>query len=172
MAIVITVEDGSIVVNANSYISINDAKQFALERGILLPDDADSIAAMIIKATDYLESLSCKFKGEKVDNNQSLQWPRQNVIIDNAEHPKNEIPKNLIKAAAHLVIAVNSGIDLLPNISLQDYITKEKVGPIETWYADPTKVGVMPTFTVVEALLKSLMDDFCLSGLTIHTIRV
>ncbi|WEM33665.1 head-tail adaptor [Pseudomonas phage PSA-KC1] len=55
MAITIVVEDGSGVTNANSYVSVADARIYASNRGVELPLDDDELAAMLIRSTDYLK---------------------------------------------------------------------------------------------------------------------
>ncbi|WBF76993.1 hypothetical protein PSV3_00292 [Septimatrevirus PSV34] len=52
MAITIVVEDGSGVTNANSYVSVADARIYASNRGVELPLDDDELAAMLIRSTD------------------------------------------------------------------------------------------------------------------------
>lgn len=174
MAIVITVEDGSNVPNANSYLSIEDARTFAANRGIVLPADDDEVAVMIIKAMDYVESFGCEYQGKPTYPTQALTWPRTGAIINCAEFPGDQIPSDLKAALAQSIIAVNSGINLFPNIVPQDYVTEETVGPITTKYADPTKVGLgnmSPILTAVNAALSKLFAP-CGQGFALRTIRV
>jgi len=173
MAITIVVEDGSIVPDANAYIDVAYATQYAADRGVTLPADADEVAAMIIQATDFLESFACDYQGTKIDPaTQELQWPRIDVYFDESEtaFPSDAIPKNLKKAQAAAVIAVSQGLSLLPNITAQDYVTEETVGPITTKYANPLQSGIEARFTGVDSLLKPLFGS-CGSGFTIRTVR-
>lgn len=172
MAISIVVEDGSKVPGANSYVSVADARTYAANRGIELPSEDDELAAMLIRSTDYLEAQACRFQGRRASSSQSLEWPRVGVVLGCDEVPSNVIPKSLVGAQVQLAIAINDGFDLQPNISPQDYVTREKVGPIETEYADPTKVGIMPTFTAVNALLAPLFGECAANKFALRTIRV
>lgn len=172
MAIVITVEDGTQIPDANSYVSVADARAYAANRGVTLSSDDDEVAADIIKATDYLEAQACRYQGRPTSPTQSLQWPRTGVFLNCDEIPSNAIPKSLIGAQVQLVMAIAAGFDLQPNISPQDYIVKEKVGPIETQYADPLAVGIMPTFGAANALLAPLFGECANSGWTLRTRRV
>lgn len=172
MAIVIIVEDGSEVANANAYISVADVRTYAANRGVTLSNDDDAIAAMLIKATDYLETFACQYLGVPTSSTQSLQWPRKGVVFNCDEYPSTAIPKNLIAAQAQAVMAIAEGIALQPNFTAQDYVVKEKVDVIETTYADPIQVGVKPVLTAVDALLAPLFGKCANSGAAIRTIRV
>lgn len=173
MAITIVVEDGTIVANANAYIDIAFARQYALDRGVTLSIVDDEVAAMIIKATDFLESFACDYQGSKTDpDNQELQWPRIDVYFDDSEtaFASDAIPKNLKKAQAAAVIAVSQGLSLLPNIQPSDYVIEETVGPITTKYANPIQAGIEARFTGVDSLLAPLFGS-CGSGFAIRTVR-
>lgn len=171
MAITIVVEDGSGVANANSYVSVADARVYATNRGTELPSNDDEVAAMLIRATDYLEAQECRYQGKRTSPTQALAWPRTGVFLNCDEVPSNVIPKSLIAAQVQLAMAINAGFDLQPNISPQDYVTREKVGPIETEYADLSKVGIAPTLTSVEALLQPLFGS-TMTGFALRTFRV
>lgn len=171
MAIAIIVENGTNVLNANSYNSIAELRAFALDRGITLSVVDDEVAVMAIKSTDYLETKAEQYKGLPTNLVQSLQWPRSGVYIYEVEQASTSIPKQLKTAHAMLVLAVNEGLSLLPNVSPQDYVIEETVGPIKTKYADPVSVGIENSFTGVDAFLEPLFMQG-LSSFTIRTIRV
>lgn len=173
MAITITVEDGSNVANANSFVTLAEVRAYAEARGVILPVADDSLAVMLIKACDYLEAQANRYQGEIANEGQSLQWPRIDVYISGSEtaFPSNAIPKQLKSAQSSLVIAINEGVDILPNYSAADFVTEETVGPITTKYADPTKIGITPTLTNVEALLQPLYGS-TLTGFSLRTIRI
>lgn len=172
MAISIIVEDGSIVANANSYVSVADARTYAANRGVSMPIDDDEVAAMLIQAVDYLEAQACRYQGKRTSTAQGLEWPRRGVLLHGDEVPVDVIPKSLIGAQVQLAMAISAGFDLQPNISPQDYITRETVGPITTEFADPVAVGIMPTFTAANALLAPLFGERALNRFALRTMRV
>lgn len=175
MAIVIVVEDGSIVANANSYVSVSDSRLFAESRGVVLPVDDDAIAAMLIQATDYLQSKECEYQGSRTSREQELSWPRIDVEINGNEFPSDKIPKNVIYAQNYLVMALNDGIPIMGNIVPGDFVIEETVGPITTKYSDPAKVGIgnmAPTLTAVDAALAPLFGSCDSQQFTLRTIRV
>jgi len=173
MAIAIVVEDGSGVTNANSYVSVADARVYASNRGVELPLDDDALAAMLIRSTDYLEAQACRYQGEIANEGQALQWPRTNVYLYGSEiaFPSNAIPKELKLAQCSVILAINEGVNIMPNYSASNFVIEESVGPITIKYADPTKVGIVPTLTAVDSLLAPLFGSTA-TGFAIRTLRV
>lgn len=173
MAITLIVEDGSNVPDANSYASVATIRTYLSNRGVTLPADDDSVAAMIIQGMDYLATKACEYQGTRTytDPPQSLDWPRTGVVLNGLAFPEDQIPQQLIAALGQLVKAVNSGIDLMPSTTAADYVTREKVGPIETEYADPTLVGMSPSLSAVDAFLAPLFGE-CASFKGFSTYRV
>ena len=133
MAITIIVEDGTGVANANSYISEAAARVFAESVGLPLPVDSEACKAALLAAMPYLESQP--WQGQRSDPTQALSWPRKLVIINGDELPNNIVPQNIQKAQVQAASMGSTGTDLFPTISGQ-FVTKEKVGPIETEYSD------------------------------------
>lgn len=172
MTIAIIIEDGSLVEGANSYESLENVRAYALNRGITLSAVDDELAAMVIKSTDYLEAQACRYQGSRVSVDQSLQFPRAGVILNEDEVPYNVIPNCLKSAQSQLVMALHEGFDLLPTISPQDYVVREKVGPVDTQYADPLQVGMTPVFTAVDALLAPLFGVCASNKFILKTVRV
>lgn len=173
MAIVIIVEDGSGVLNANSFLTVVEMRTYAANRGVTLSPDDDVVGAMGIKATDYLEAQCCRYQGSKTDESQALCFPRTGVYLGNSEteFPSDGIPNQLKAAQGALVMAVAAGIELLPNTTAADYITEETVGPITTKYANPVSVGMSPNLNAAEALLAVLFGE-CRSYGGFVTVRV
>lgn len=174
MAIVITVEDGSNVPNANSYLSVAQTREYAEYRGVELSADDDAVAAQIIVGMDYIEALECQFQGSRTYDDQSLSWPRTDVYINCKALANNVIPTQLKGALAQLVMAQESGIDILPNSSSDDFITSAKVGPLSVTLADPSKFNsdLSPNLTAVDNLLAPLFGDCSTSGGGFVTRRV
>lgn len=174
MAIAIIVEDGSNVPNANSYVSLSGAREYAEYRGVELPSDDDELAALLIVGMDYLESKECEFQGYRANDTQSLSWPRSGVYLNCKEYPSDVIPSQLIGALVQLAIAQDAGIDIFPNTTSEDYITSAKVGPLSVSFSDPAKVGLgdlSPNMTAVDALLKPLFYQ-CNESAGLFTRRV
>lgn len=160
------IEDGTGKVDAQSYVTVDEVRAFAVARGLSVPssDDAGNaqIETALVQAADYLETNLC-YQGKKASSLQALQWPRSGVYFDDECYSKTAIPANLKTAQIRLALEVLKGIDLMPTISgtASDFVVKEKIGPIETEYANPSNYDGRATFTAVDALLASLLGLEC-----------
>lgn len=164
MAATFTVEDGSIVANANSLISVTDADQINLD----YENNADWIAAtQAIKeralrlATRYL-NLHYTWDGYKVDEDQTCQWPRYEMWDEDGNAIDFDIVhENVKQACVHLAIRVISDSDtLIEDFQNESRVkrTKDVIGPItkEREYMDG---GESPekTYQLVDKLITSFV---------------
>lgn len=151
MAVTLIVEDGTGVVGANTYNSLTEIRQYAEERGIILPTDDTELSILAIQATDYLETFREKYQGLKTNLSQDLQWPRSGVTLDGETLDENLLPALLKKAHCQATAeAVEADLQANPSASVK----KEKVDVLEVEYADS---AISSTgFTKVESLLNPL----------------
>lgn len=131
----IIVEDGSIVENANSYVTTNELQTYATDRGITLTND---LSELLIKASDYVESFS--FKGIKYSATQSMQWPRSSVYIDSYLVDDDEIPQLLKNAQMATAVAIDEGNNPLATIIQNAKRKKVDTLEIEYFYATSTPI--------------------------------
>lgn len=162
----LTIEDGSIVANANSYNTVAEIRAYATARGSSLPVDDADVEVLAIQATDYLESLYKSYQGYRTDPaNQNLQWPRTGVVLyDDYEVAPDEIPTLLKNAQAQATVEAYEQ-DLLPNST--QLVKKEKVDVLEVEYMDGSSDSV--SFPKVDALLKPLFNPS--AGFSVRTVR-
>jgi hypothetical protein len=125
---VLVVEDGTMIVGANTYISAIDFVTFASARNYT-PVLASDI--LLIQAMDYIESLG--FKGLKRNRDQALQWPRAYVYIDGYYVDVTHIPQQLKDGLCHVAIAIdqNNG----PDADVPRFTDSERVGDLEVRYS-------------------------------------
>lgn len=160
----LTVEDGTGVTNADSYVSLSEIRTYATNRNLTLPAGDAEIEALARSAIDYLEGRRLEYKGTKSSSSQSLQWPRTDldedgiivgIEVDGFELGLTAIPKELKLAQCQLCIEINTG-DILPTSS-SFAVKREKVDAIETEYAvKPGSESFIPEMPKVEALLEPL----------------
>jgi len=125
MALII--EDGTLVANANSYVTTSELTDYATARGITITGDEEEL---LIRAMDYFESLA--FIGIKVIHTQALQWPRANVIIDDYLVELDTIPSEVIKSQIEIALAIDNGQDPAADVARSK--SKVKVGELEVTY--------------------------------------
>lgn len=155
-AVTLLVENGTIVANANSFVTEAQIVAYAAARGVTLPastdPELDAIAILGIAAMDYLWAQN--WRGELVSQAQTTPWPRKNLNTPIVV-AENEIPGSVIQAQLQLTLLSHQGVVLVPTNSGTGFLIKEKIGPIENVYSE--KVGVsyngMPFLPGVLALL-------------------
>jgi hypothetical protein len=148
----ITVEDGTIVTNANSYVSEAELTAFASARNVTLSGNYTE-EQLLILSMDYIDSL--KYKGAKRLYTQGLQWPRVDVWIDGYYNDIDNIPtelKNGLMQVAVSIDAGNSPQQLAPRKTI-----KEKVGELEVEYAAGSSSVAIDT--KVMSFLYKLLDS-------------
>lgn len=127
----LVVEDGSIVPDANSYISLEDAKAYATERdfGVAWTGSTDSqLEAALLYATRWLDE-SWSWKGGIVDATQALDWPRDGVIDDEGRDvPRDSIPVAIQQAEVEMAHAHRIGSLAAIRTTGIDSV---KAGPVE-----------------------------------------
>lgn len=131
------VEDGSIVANANSYVTVQEIKAYAELRGFDLACTQAAIEKLAILAIDYLQNNN--YKGSLVSTSQALDWPRQCVYINNELFPKDEIPSQLKNAQIELAIAQYKTNVMNDGTVSDDNIKSEKTDILETQYFEGGK---------------------------------
>lgn len=122
------VEDGSIVANADSYISLDDARALAVKWGLKLPSDNDEAEVALRKAAVYYIGLKEDlFTGNRVSDSQSLSWPREEAtrfgvdLADDSIHPDIQLAQ--VEAAA----VYGSGTEVRPADDGRQ-VTSESIG--------------------------------------------
>lgn len=153
MSIILIVEDGSGVVDANSYVDVDYARAFAGSVGLVLSVDDEVLKAELLAAMPYIESK--QYQGHKTNDDDLLQWPRSNVITYSFLVDENSIPTPIKKAQVVAAYLVSNGTELLPVVNAQ-LITEETVGPITTKYSDQyvSNYTGLPEFSEIDVYLK------------------
>jgi hypothetical protein len=168
----LVIEDGSLVSDASSYVSVEDVRAYAAARASTVPavgaEGDAAIEAACIVANDYLETFRDEFKGSKVaPATQSLQWPRTGATLDGAEIPPDVIPKLLRDAQCQLAIESVNGLDLMPTGDGREVIRK-KIDVLETEWRPGSGGAAQPILTKVRKMLEPLLSG---SGFGLQVIR-
>jgi hypothetical protein len=156
------VEDGTIVTGADTYVSRADAITYAANRGVTLADSTTT-DAMIRKACDWLESYADKFKGERVERDQPLSWPRDGVVIEGFEWSTDEIPRQVINCQLAALIEIAAGNDPFNPPSALPVVSEKVAGAVEVAYANPGASAKMTKDRDYRAILRLLLKT---GGLT------
>ena len=102
---------------------------YASARGITL---SGTEAVLLTLAHDYIESLD--YIGEKTDEDQADQWPRDKAFVDGVELDKDTVPQDIIDAEYQTAIAIDQGNS--PFATITPGIKAETVDTISIEYQD------------------------------------
>ena len=129
MAIILVIEDGTGKPNANSYITVDEAKAYAESRGVTNLGTDDTIAANLVLAADYMETTG-PYKGYPFRKEQGLEFPRS----ERARGPSLGIPEKVKKAQAQLILDIKESGALLTT-SRQFALKRRKLEGLEQEWA-------------------------------------
>lgn len=162
------IEDGSLPIGANSFVTVAEVRAFAALRASTIPanDPAGdaAIEAAAIKAVDFIEALRNQFKGTKATQVQDLCFPRHGMTVDGFIVSPDEIPKVLRSAQCQLALDVLAGVDLQPSGDGREKI-REKIDVLETEWKPGSGANPQPGLTKARALLAPLLSTG--GGLTV-----
>jgi hypothetical protein len=163
----LTVEDGTGVSGADSYISLADARTYATSRGLTISSDDTTAEQQLRQGFDYIEARRGDFQGTKTLSTQPNQWPRDGVYVDGVELATNLIPTELQYAQVQIASAVEGGSDLNP-VGGSSFVTEEVVGPIETKYSEKVNTTGIPIIRAAEKLIAPFLVS---GGYAVATMR-
>jgi hypothetical protein len=154
----LTIEDGTGVAGANSYVTLAEARTYATDRGLSLPADDAALSVLLIKAWEYIDmEPRGSYKGNKTYlTSDTAKWPRTDVMVDGVTYASNEVPAVVKKAQIQAAVDIQT-TDPTP-ILAGNLIKRKKVDVIETEYAIDYKAGQKPpTLTKVDMLLQPFL---------------
>lgn len=155
----ITVEDGTIVANANAYCDVAYVTAYASARGLDFAGGSADQEAAIIKATDYIDA-RYTFNGARVSAAQELAWPRTGAWdrSEGIEIGSTVIPSALKRAVAELAVKAFAGTELVEDLSRGGKVVSQTVGQISVTYESGDGVDVGTKFGIA-GLLKGLIKN-------------
>lgn len=159
MAVILIVEDGTNVADANTFADVTFARAYAANRGIVLPDDDDVLAMNLFNAADFLNTLEDRFAGYRAEVGQAMIFPRYGVPYPKPGYvySADEIPPPLLAAQVELAVAIQAGVDLYTGVggagaSAANTVKRRKIGPLETEYQDNTRVSAYDALALSNTL--------------------
>lgn len=149
------VEDGTGVADANSLCAVAFADSYFLDRGIVAWAGVTAAKeTALVRATDYIETrFGLKFRGDVVDVNQALSWPRTDAGADDI------VPLGVRKAASEYALrALTTTLAPDPTTDESGRVVaskSEKVGPIsETTTFVGSSVVTFKPYPAADLLIK------------------
>lgn len=154
-----TVEDGTGLTTATSYLSEADADAYHLDRGNEAWTDADSgdREAALVLATDYLDT-EFRFLGLILTDDQALAWPRSGVADqEGRDVPDDAVPVQIERATAELALA-SLQTSLQPNSSGRSETTAQSKSAGGLSVSTTLKIDkTLPAFHKATAWIRDLI---------------
>lgn len=106
------VETGSVIPDADSYVSLADARDLAAKYGMTLPEDDTEAEAALRNGALYVGLQEPQMCGKRVSAEQSLAYPRSGVTLYGNPVPSDTIPKQVIQAQLIAAVEYGKGTDV------------------------------------------------------------
>lgn len=156
------VEDGTVVPNADSFLSLVDARALAAKYGINLPTDDTEAEVNLRVGYNLLLNYEPSLTGSRVSAVQTGIYPREGGYLNCFELTNNTIPEQAKLAQLYGAGAVTSGYDI-NNIDTGEKLTSfELVGVIKETYADGS-ASSSGTISGIESSLNGLTSSYTTS---------
>ena len=150
------VETGMALDDANSYASLEFARNYALTRGYedVLSLDDNELKKILIRGTDYVDHIY-KYRGKKCTAQQALSFPRKNLIDDDG-FEIDGIPLNLKKAVVEAAKLVRTQETLFITKNKDGKVKRKKVDVLETEFFESKDASL--EYSTIYEVLNSLLD--------------
>lgn len=107
------IEDGSVVPNADSYISLTDARELATKRNLTLSEDDATAEGQLRNGYLWLiDTYEPNMQGSRVSAEQTGCFPRTGVYARDFAVPSDEIPQDIINAQVSMAASIQTGVDV------------------------------------------------------------
>ncbi len=137
------VEDGTGLTDSNSYVSVQEYRDYFANRGIDVLSETDAqIEGWLVQATDFID-LQYEYKGWQLLDTQALKFPRESYDEDYTVVSLG-VPKAVKNATIEISKQVKTGVDVYIDEKVNLLSEKNKVSVIETdkTYKDTMKSSV------------------------------
>lgn len=151
------VEDGSVVSNADSYVSLADARALAAKFSLNLPaDDTDAEAALRNGAVyvDLQEPMMC---GRRVSASQSLAFPRSGIKLFGFDVARGVIPSQVIRAQVIAAAEYATGAAVRGSSDGRAVASERVEGAVAVSYFNNGSNGSTVTITAAIDALRPLL---------------
>jgi hypothetical protein len=150
----VVVENGSLVANANSFVTRDDVLAYCQNRGYTFSIGDTALAdAAVIKGADWLKNtMRLSYRGALISAAQTMPWPRQDAsFYRGPDIPSTMIPQCVKDAQCELVYRAFAGTNLQPDLARGGQTKREKLDVLEVEYFPGA-----PSETVLQSVLGML----------------
>lgn len=165
------VEDGSIVPDADSYVSLADARALAANYGLVLPADDTAAEVALRNGATYVGLAEPQMCGRRVSAEQSLAYPRTGTILNGFTVADNVIPSQLIRAQVIAAVTYGAGTDVRANSDGRSVQTERVEGAVTVTYFNNGNSGATTAITAADDALRPLLCGGLNNGFSFNMYR-
>ena len=143
--------------DANSYMTLADARSLADTMAVDLPVDDTEAEKAIIKATQYINSFEKRIDGTRVNPLQSTSFPRKDATVNCEPFPDNEIPNAIKRAVIVASGFYGQGQDMFGGVDNGRSIAREKVADLEVAYFENGATASSISSSQIESIMSMFM---------------
>lgn len=165
------VETGAIVPNADSYISLADARALAANYGLELPEDDTDAEVALRNGATYVGLAEPQMCGRRVSAEQSLAYPRTGVTLNGFPVANNAIPKQVILAQVTAAATYGAGTEVRANSDGRSVQTERVEGAVTVTYFNNGSSGATTAITAADDALRPLLCGSLNNGFSFNVYR-
>lgn len=165
------VEDGSIVPDADSYVSLTDARALAANYGLELPADDTAAEVALRNGATYVGLAEPQMCGSRVSAEQSLAYPRTGTALNGFTVADNVIPSQLIRAQVIAAVTYGAGTDVRANSDGRSVQTERVEGTVTVTYFNNGNSGATTAITAADDALRPLLCGGLNNGFSFNVYR-
>ena len=138
----LVVETGAGLADADSFISLVDARAFAAKYGITLPTNDAAAEVALRQGCQYVELQNKCFSGSRLTTTQALSWPRTSATnAYGVEYADGYMPAQLGYAQVYAAAEYAAGTDVRATDDGKSIASEEVSGAVSVSYFNNGKTG-------------------------------
>lgn len=145
---------------ANTYQDVATVRDYATQRGKVLPADNDKVAAALVRAADYVEMF--QYIGD-LPTGARLSFPRRGI---GSPADALFLPPEVVQAQAEIALAILDGLDVFPVTKAGPRLTSKKIDVL-SWTWEP---GINDVIRIPYA--DQLLSPWKVNAGRVRTVRV
>lgn len=151
------VEDGSGKSDADSYVSLADARELAAKFGMTLPLEDDEAEAALRNGALYVDLQEPAMCGRRVSPTQSMAFPRTGLRLFGFDVSRTSIPSQVIRAQVIAAVEYGKGTDVRASSDGRSTSMERVEGAVTVQYFDNGANGSTTTITAAMDALRPLL---------------
>ena len=153
------VEDGTGLIDSNSYVSLEYADDYFTSHGVSIWSEKteEEKEILLVKATDYIDNIF-DWNGIKSTKEQGLNFPRLG-LFDKDGYKVEDVPKQLKDSVCEAVTVVMSDKELFQSASENGAVISEHIGSLSFTYDVSQKIKDSTLYESINSRLRGLFRD-------------